>query len=232
VFRLPPLTPFVRALLVTLIISFVVSAILENFVGVPVVQPLALQPVPLTALTALQVFSHVLIIPPDAGGVFSLLLSLLFLWICLVPIESSWSRTRAIQLTLAAAVGSSLPALLVGLVLPAYAGPVLGPSAITSAAVAAYVASLPSNAVLNFGQAGIPARNLLWFFIALDVMFFLVSKNAAQLAADFGALGTGLLFTRYVVLAPRRAPRKRGGSSRLRLVKSDDDDEEPKRWLN
>jgi membrane associated rhomboid family serine protease len=232
VFRFPPLTPFARALLIALVVSFVATAILENFVGVPVMMLLALLPTP-TVLTPLQVFSHLLVLPASGDGLFMLLLSSLFLWLCLVPVESSWGRTRAIQLTLAAAVGSAASALLIGQLVPSFAGLVFGPGSITLAAIAGYIATVPRHAVLSFGSFGMPARNLLWMNVALGVMYFLVYKNASSLAADLGAIGTGLLFARYVVMVPQKSGKKRTSSSRLRLVKNeDDDDDEPKNWLN
>jgi membrane associated rhomboid family serine protease len=164
-----------------------------------------------------------------------LLLGSLFLWLCVVPVEASWGRTRAIQLSLAAAVGSAVPALLFGLLLPSFAGLVYGPGSITLAAIAGYVATVPRGALISFGSVGMPARSLLWTNIAISAMYFLVNKNGSALVADLGALGTGLLFARYVVLTPARTSRKRTSSSRLRLVKNDkndDDDDEPKHWLN
>jgi membrane associated rhomboid family serine protease len=235
VFRFPPLTPVARALLIALVVSFVLCAVLENFVGVPVVMLLALLPT-VSLLTPLQVFTHLLVLPPSSDGLIMLLLSSLFLWLCLVPVEAAWGPKRAIQLILAAAVGSAAAALLFGLILPSFGGLVLGPGAITLAAIAGYVASVPRNAMISFGSVGMPARNLLLTNVAISVMYFLVNKNGSALVADLGALGTGLLFTRFLVMAPQRAPsRKRTSSSRLRLVKNekdDDDDDEPKHWLN
>jgi membrane associated rhomboid family serine protease len=234
VFRFPPLTPFVRVLLIALVASFVLGAILDNFMDAGVIRLFALNTTALSPFTALQVFTHTLVIPPLPGVVFQLLLSLLFLWWCLAPLEEQFGRARAIQLSLLGTVGAALPALAIGLVFPNFAGIVAGPGAITLAAIAAYVALLPGQAELNLGRFSIRARVILWLNIALSVVGFLTTKNAAQLGADLGAIGVGILFTRHVILAaPRRAAAARRGSNpRLRLVKKDDDDDEPKRWLN
>lgn len=232
-FRFPPLTPFVRALLIGLIASFVLCAILENFVGVPIVALLALNPTILTPFTGLQLFTHTLVIPPTPGIVLSVILSLVFLWWCLAPLEERYGRTRAMQVCVVASLGAALPALLVGLTLPKFAGIVAGPGAITLAAIAAYVALLPPHAEMSIGRLGIQVRHILWLNIALSVAGFLTTRNAAQLGADLGAIGSGILFTRHILLRPprRTSEPKRSGPSRLRLIKNDDDDE-PKRWLN
>jgi membrane associated rhomboid family serine protease len=236
VFRFPPLTPFVRLLLIGLVASFVLTAVLQNFVGVPVVALLALNTTALSVATAWQVFTHVLVMDPSPNAVFQLLLSLLFLWWCLAPLEQQHGRTRAIQLTLIAAVSAALPALLVGLVLPGFAGLVGGPGAVTLAAIAAYVALLPSHAEMALGRLTIQPRHILWFNIALSFAGFLTTRNAAQMAADLGAIGGGFLFVRGLLMRPDKRPifgAKRSSGGRLRLVKrEDDDDDEPKRWLN
>ena len=74
-FRLPPLTPYVRAMLIALGVVFTLSAILENFLGVPVVRFLALETRALSVLTPLQLLTHVWIVPPNPNAVFWLALS-------------------------------------------------------------------------------------------------------------------------------------------------------------
>jgi hypothetical protein len=233
VFRFPPLTPFVRVLLLGLVASFVLTAILQNFVGVPVVALLALNTTALSIATSWQVLTHVVVMDPNPGVIFSLVISLLFLWWCLSPIEQEHGRTRAMQLCVVAAVSAALPALLVGLILPGYAGLVGGPGAITLCAIAAYVAMMPAHAQMSIGRFGFQPRHILWFNVAISVAGFLTTRNAAQLAADLGAIGGGLAFTRLFLLRPRGPifGAKRTSGGRLRLVKRDDDDE-PKRWLN
>ena len=234
-FRFPPLTPYVRVLLIGLVASFVVTAVLQNFVGVPVVALLALNTTSLSVATLWQVFTHVLVMEPSPNVVFQLLLSLLFLWWCLAPVEQQHGRTRALQLTLVAALSAAIPALLVGLAMPGLGGLVGGPGAITLAAIAAYVALLPSHAEMALGRLTIQPRHILWFNIALSVVGFLTTRNASQLAADLGAIGGGFAFARGVLMRPAKRPifgAKRTSGGRLRLVKREDDDDEPKRWLN
>jgi hypothetical protein len=134
-----------------------------------------------------------------------------------------------------AALSAALPALVVGLVLPNFGGLVGGPGAVTLAAIAAYVALLPSHAEMALGRLTIQPRHILWFNIALSVAGFLTTRNASQLAADLGAIGGGIAFVRLVLMRPTARPAfggKRSSGGRLRLVKSEEDDDEPKRWLN
>jgi hypothetical protein len=230
VFSFPPLTPFVRAFLITLGASFVACAILTNFVNVPVIRMLALSTYPLTPWTALQVFTHALIIPPE--GAFALILAVVFVWWWLPHIESGWGRARTIQLCLVAVVCESVPTLLLGQLLPNYAGTVWGPSGISLASISAWVIMIGPDTRAGFANISFPARNWIWISLALTFINFISFKDVTHLVAELGAIGGGLLFARYVVSAPLKAPRKRTSSSRLRLVKNDDDDDEPKTWLN
>lgn len=234
-FRFPPLTPYVRVLLIGLVASFVLTAVLQNFVGVPVVALLALNTTALSVATVWQLFTHVLVMDPSPNAVFQLALSLLFLWWCLAPLELQHGRTRALQLTVIAALAAAIPALVVGLLLPGLGGLVGGPGAVTLAAIAAYVALLPSHAEMALGRLTIQPRHILWFNVALSVAGFLTTRNASQLAADLGAIGGGFVFVRGLLMRPEKRPifgAKRTSGGRLRLVKREDDDDEPKRWLN
>ncbi len=238
-FRLPPLTPFVRNLMIGLSALFVGEAILQNFMDVPVFQLLALNPSAIGLDTLWQIFTHVLIVPAQPGFVFSLLLSLLFMWWIMAPFEARYGRTRVIQLSLAAALGAALAAVVAGQVAPAYSSLVFGPQTITLAGMCAYAMLLPPRAELSFfGMFQLRPMQLIYVVLGFSVLGFLTSKNAAQLAADLGAVGAGVGFAKlWMQRAPPRKswtgqkPNKKPARG-LKLVKGDDDDDEPKRWLN
>ena len=137
----------------------------------------------LSVATAWQVLTHVLVMDPAPNAVFQLVLSLVFLWWCLAPIEQQHGRARAMQLTVLAALSAALPALLVGLVLPGFGGLVGGPGAVTLAAIAAYVALLPQHAEMPLGRLTIQPRHILWFNIALSL--------AAGMGAVIAGYGLG-----------------------------------------
>ena len=126
-FRLPPLTPLVRSLLIALVGLFVLFAILENFAQLPVLELFILEPRRLSPLTPLQLFTHIFIQPPDSNAVFWLLLSCYFLWLIVAPFEERYGKRRVLELVLLSAPSSGVPALLVGQIMPGFAGPIFGP---------------------------------------------------------------------------------------------------------
>jgi membrane associated rhomboid family serine protease len=238
VLRFPPLTPAVRALLIALVSLFVLGAVLENFVGVPVFQLLSLTTTRITPATAWQLFTHLAAVPPQNGAEFSLLLSLAFIWLILAPFEARYGQTRVVQLVLVSALSAGIPALLVGLFLPSMAGHLAGPATITLAAIAGYTVMLPEHAEVSFfGVFPMRAKHLILVVIGFSVVRFLTSRDAAQLAADFGAVAGGIGFCKWMVRTPRRKAKRppgvRGGG-RLHAIKggADGDDKDPKRWLN
>jgi membrane associated rhomboid family serine protease len=231
VFRFPALTPLVRSLLFVLLGLFVTFAVLENFLHVAVVELFALEPRVLSMLTPLQVLTYVWVMPPVPGAVFSLLLSLLFLWLIVAPFEERYGKRRVIELIIVAAVSAALPALLVGQLAPRYAGLLAGPQIITLAAMCAYAVLLPPYAEVSFfGLFPLKPNHLLGIVIGFSVLGFLTTANAAALAADLGAVGGGVAFVKWwMQRPPPRRGRKRHG--RLRVV-GNDEDSGPKQWLN
>ncbi len=223
--------------MIALAVIYVGSAILQNFLEVPIFQWLALQPRQLGIFTLWQVVTHVLVVPPEPGSLFSLLLSLLFMWWILAPFEDRYGRTRLLQLCVVSAVAAAVPALLVGQALPLWSTLVAGPQTLTLAGMCAYAMVLPSHAELSFfGLFSMRPKQLIYVVAGLSVVSFLTSKNAAQLAGDLGAIAAGIGFVKlWMVRPPRKGTftkkKKLKESGRIRLVKNDDD-EEPKRWLN
>jgi membrane associated rhomboid family serine protease len=232
VFRLPPLTPLVRSLLLVLLGLFVACAVLENFLSMSVIELFALEPRVLSFLTPLQVLTYVWIMPPVPGAVFSLLLSLLFLWLIVAPFEERYGKRRVVELIAVAAVCAALPALLVGQLAPRYAGLLAGPQIITLAAMCAYAVLLPPYAEVSFfGLLPLKPKHLLGIVVGFSVLGFLTTANAASLAADLGAIGGGVAFVKWwMQRPPPRGSRKKPG--RLRVVGKNDDDSGSKQWLN
>jgi membrane associated rhomboid family serine protease len=232
VFRLPPLTPLVRALLITLVGLFVLFAILENFVQMPVLELFILEPRRLSPWTPLQLFTHVWILPPAPDAVFWLAFSGYFLWLILAPFEERYGRRRVIELVVVSAVSAGVPALVIGQIMPGFAGPIAGPQTITLCALSAYAVLLPPYADVSFFGIMLRPKHLLWVLLAFNAIGFLTSKNAALFAADLGAMGGGIAFVKYWMQRPPPRKSKKRGPSKLRVVGGTDDDSGPKRWLN
>ena len=233
-FRFPPLTPFVKKLLIALVGLFIVTAVFDNFIGWRVSQLLALDPRFLTPLSLLQLFTHVFVLLPVPGAVFSLALSCVFIWWILAPFEDRYGATRIMQLIVVAAVGAGLCAIVAGQLLPGLAAPIAGPHTITLAAICAYAVLLPRHAEVSFfGLFPMRPQHLVLIVVAMSVLNFLTTRNAAALLADMGAVGGGIAFVKWWMQKP--PPRKRKAPSRkppkLRVVRRNDDDD-PKSWLN
>jgi membrane associated rhomboid family serine protease len=232
VFRLPPLTPVVRAQLIALLVIFVLAAILRNFVGISMIELFALETRALSVLTPLQLFTHVFIVSPDPNAIFWLALSGYFMWLILAPFEQRYGARRTIELTIVSAVSAGVPALAAGLLFPRLAAPLAGPQTITLTAICAYAVLLPPYAEVSFFGWMLKPKHLLLVILGFSVIGFLTSVNLAALAADLGAIGGGMAFVKYWM---QRPPPRRGSkqtkSPRLRVV-GREEDPTPGRWLN
>jgi membrane associated rhomboid family serine protease len=231
-FQFPPLTPFVKKLLIALFAIFVFAALAQNFASVPIVRLFALDTYQLSIATLWQIFTNVLVQSPT--GVFPLVINLVFIWLILPPFEDRYGPTRTVQLLLTATVCSSVAAIVVGQLVPSYAGFLEGPGPLTLGAMSAYAVLLPPNAEINFfGVLPMRSQHLLWVIVGLSVLGFITSKNLVSLASDLGAIGGGIGFVKYFM---QRPPRKRTfqkkGAGKLRVVPRDDDDRPRGGWMN
>jgi membrane associated rhomboid family serine protease len=119
--------------------------------------------------------------------------------------------------------------------MPTLASRLSGPETITLAAIAGYAIMLPPHAEVSFfGLFPMRAKHLILVVMAFSVLGFLTTRDAANLAADFGAIAGGMLFCKYWMQRPSRrrpgrSPGARGGG-KLYAVKGQD--EKNKRWLN
>lgn len=229
-FRLPPLTPFVRALLISLAAIFVFTALAQNFAGIPVIPLFALNTQVLSVATLWQLFTNVLVQSPTA--VFPLFLNLLFIWLILPPFEERYGRTRVLQLALLVTLCSSVAALAVGLAMPQYAARLEGPGPITLGAICAYAVLLPPHAEVSFfGVLPMQSKHLLWVVVGLSLLGFLTSLNATSLASDLGAIGGGIAFVKWWMQRPPRRRTFQRAPTKLRVVGRNDGRSDGG-WLN
>jgi membrane associated rhomboid family serine protease len=225
----------VRVQLIALLVIFVLTAILQNFVGISIVELFALDTHALSVLTPLQLFTHVFIVSPNSNAILWLAVSGYFMWLILAPFEQRYGARRVIELTLVAAVCAGIPALASGLLLPSMAAPLAGPQVITLSAICAYGVLLPPYAEVSFFGWMLKPKHLLLVILGFSVIGFLTSRNLAALAADLGAIAGGIAFVKYWMQRPppRRGTKRPKGSTRLRVVgRNDDEPREPKQWLN
>ena len=232
-FRFPPLTPFVKKLLIALFGAWILQIILQNWAGVPMFEFLALSTARPGVNTLWQLGTHVFAFPTGPQAVFSMLIVLLFLWLMLAPFEQRFGEKRTIQLCVVAALSSAVLALIVGLIVPSPSA-LYGAQAILLGSIAAFAWSYRGQGRMSFfGVIDMKPVHIIYLVLALSALMFITSGDAVALAADIGAIGGGMAFIEWL----RRPPGKRRRGKRRKKKKSDFDvvqggrADEP-RWLN
>ena len=234
-FRFPPLTPFVKKLLIALFGAWIVQIILQNWAGVPIFEFLALNTASPGLHTLWQLGTHVFAFPTGPQAVFSMLITLVFLWWMLAPFEQRFGEKRTIQLCVVAALSAAFLALIVGLIVPSPSA-LYGAQALLLGSIAAFAWSYRGQGRMSFfGVIDMKPVHIIYLVLALSALMFITSGDAVALAADIGAIGGGMAFIEWLRRPPgRRRPKRR---KRRKKKKSDFDvvqggrADEP-RWLN
>ncbi len=216
-FSVPPLTPFVKKLIVTLFVAFVVELLLRNFVGIDAIPLLALDPSHLGPLTPIQMLTYVLV--EDPRGVMSMLIGLFFMWVILSPFEATFGPRRVMELCVAGALGASLSALLVAQVLPTGQYLFLGSHPLAYAGMAAMARIMQRGRIMFFGVVPMTSKQLLLVLVGLCVLEFLSSKDHIMLAGSLGAIGAGIGYVRYMSRTPRPPSKKRPSGARFKVLR-------------
>jgi len=232
VFRFPPLTPFVKKLLIALFAAWIAQILLQNWVGVPIFQILALDTANPGVQTLWQLGTHVFAFPTGPQAVFSMLIVLLFLWLMLAPFEQRFGQKRTIQLCVVAAFASAVLALLVGALVPNPSA-LYGAQAILLGSIAAFAWSYRGQGRMSFfGVVEMKPVHIIYLVLALSALMFITSGDAVALAADLGAIGAGIAFIEWLRRPPkhRRRPKRKKSKSSFDVVQGGRSDEP--RWLN
>lgn len=230
-FRFPPLTPFVKKLLIALFGAWILQILLQNWAGVPIFEVLALNTARLGVATLWQLGTHVLAFPTGPQAMFSMLLSLLFLWLMLAPFEQRFGQKRTIQLCVVAVLASAALALMVGLLVPSPRA-LYGAQAILLGSIAAFAWSYRGQGRMSFfGVIDMKPVHIIYLVLALSALMFMLSGDAVALAADVGAIGGGMGFIEWLRRPPRRKrKKKRKKKGSLDLVQGGRNDKPE--WLN
>jgi len=232
VFRFPPLTPFVKKLLIALFGTWILQIILQNWGGVPIFEFLALDTARPGVRTLWQLGTHVFAFPTGPQAVFSTLIVLLFLWLMLAPFEQRFGEKRTIQLCIVAALSSAVLALIVGL-LVANPSALYGAQAILLGSIAAFAWSYRGQGRMSFfGVIDMKPVHIIYLVLALSALMFITSGDAVALAADIGAIGGGMAFIEWLRRPPGKRRRRKGRKkkSSFDVVQGGRADEP--RWLN
>ena len=231
-FRFPPLTPFVKKLLIALFGAWIVQIVLQNWAGVPIFELLALDTARPGLATLWQLGSHVFAFPTGPQAVFSMLIMLVFLWWMLAPFEQRFGEKRTIQLCVVAALSSAVLALIVGLLVPNPSA-LYGAQAMLLGSIAAFAWSYRGQGRMSFfGVIDMKPVHIIYLVLALSFLMFMTSGDAVSLAADIGAIGGGMGFIEWLRRPPssRRRAKRRKKKSDFDVVQGGRADEP--RWLN
>jgi membrane associated rhomboid family serine protease len=232
VFRFPPLTPFVKKLLIALFGTWILQIIVQNWGGVPAFEFLALDTARPGVRTLWQLGTHVFAFPTGPQAVFSMLIVLLFLWLMLAPFEQRFGEKRTIQLCIVAALSSAVLALIVGLLVPNPSA-LYGAQAILLGSIAAFAWSYRGQGRMSFfGVIDMKPVHIIYLVLALSALMFITSGDAVALAADIGAIGGGMAFIEWLRRPPGKRRRRKGRKkkSSFDVVQGGRADEP--RWLN
>ena len=231
-FRFPPLTPFVKKLLIALFGAWIVQISLQNWAGVPIFEFLALSTASPGVNTLWQLGTHVFAFPTGPQAVFSMLIVLLFLWLMLAPFEQRFGQKRTIQLCVVAALSAAFLALIVGLIVPTPSA-LYGAQALLLGSIAAFAWSYRGQGRMSFfGVIDMKPVHIIYLVLALSALMFITSGDAVALAADIGAIGGGMAFIEWLRRPPGKRRRRKGRKkkSSFDVVQGGRADEP--RWLN
>lgn len=220
-----------KKLLITLFGAWIAQIILQNWAGVRIFELLALNTATPGLHTLWQLGTHVLAFPTGPQAVFSMLISLVFLWWMLAPFEQRFGEKRTFQLCVAAALSSALLALVVGLLVPS-PSPLYGAQALLLGSIAAFAWSYRGQGRMSFfGVIDMKPVHIIYLVLAFSVLIFMTSGDAVALAADIGAIGGGIGFIEWLRRPPRRRQaRRRKKKSSFDVVQGGRSD--GPRWLN
>lgn len=223
-FAAPPLTWLVKRLIIVLVGSYIAQLALRAWV--PLVDLLALSP---GEPWVWQLVTYVLV---SASDPFSVLLGMVFLWWSLSPFELTNGTRRTAQLCAVVILGASVPADLLGFVLPE-SSRLWGAGTLTLGGFAAGGWQVRNQRLSLFGIFALSGKQFLWFLLAFSVVMFLYTGSAIGLAADLGAMAAAIAFLRWLDRpAPRKPPRRPAARpSGFKVIQGGAESDRPK-WLN
>lgn len=231
-FRFPPLTPFVKKLLIALFGAWIVQILLQNWGQIPIFETLALDTGKVGVSTAWQLATHVLAFPTGPQAVFSMLITLVFLWWMLAPFELRFGEKRTIQLCVVTAIASAILGLLMGLLAP-NPSRLYGAQAIVLGSIAAFAWSYRGQGRMSFfGVLDMKPVHIIYLVLAFSVLIFMTSGDSVALAADVGAIGGGMAFIEWLRRPPRRRRQPKLGKKKGSLDVIRGGRRSERRWLN
>lgn len=245
-FRLPRLTPTVRALLIGLAVSFVVLAIVQNVAGFNLYGYLALDLRLEQGFVQLawQPLTYWLVYPPVPDALINFALVLLGIYFFLSPFEEAFGGKRAVQLAAAGIAASAIGTILLALALlpfPTLRPPPLGiagPSPVVLAALGAFPVVLGNRQILFMFVVPMKAWTVILFGLGITALSAILARDPFVFVEHATALGAGVGFAKWMTRprggkrpkSPPKGPSRGKGGPNLKVVRGGADPE--RGWLN
>lgn len=218
---MPRITPTAKQIVIGLVAAFVLQVVLENWLDLNVSSWLAMSP---GALAPWQLVTYVLVNP--TGNPLMFLVSMMFTVWAVSSFEVVFGARRTYQLCVVALLAASIPAWLLGFVLPG-APPLYGANPLWYCAIAT-VCWLDRNRPTSlFGMLPMTAQQFMLLMLGISVLLFLTTKNETQFVGDLGSLAGGIAFANWL-RRPRKTKkppeRKRARASGFKIIPGGQDD--------
>jgi hypothetical protein len=227
-FALPRLSSVVKKLIIALFVAYVLELVCVKWLQLPFVETLAMWP---GAIAPWQLVTYVVV---NGGDPIMFLLGLLFLWWAISPFEIGNGSRRTVQLVAVATIAASVPAYLVGMLIPG-SPPLAGSVPLWCASVAAVAWLQRDQQIALFGVVPMAMKHLLIGLVVVSVLQFLFTANQTMLVANLSAMAAGIGFVRWMK-RPRtqRAARKPAARARgFKVIRGGGgEDEDRPKWLN
>lgn len=231
-FAFPPLTKFIRSVLIVLFGVFVATALLERFVQLECFPWIALIP-RVSVAWAWQVLSYPFAMPLSGGSLPSLLFTLFFLYLIGSPFEQRNGARRTFQALVVSSICAGLAVVGVSLLNPTMA-PLYGASPMVFGLFVAFIASVRTGQVSFMGIIPMKAWHAVAISIGFSFLSWVTSGNMTPFIADLGAIAGGYAFARYIGRPasgnrPSHKPPKRRP---FEVIPGGRTDNDPPKWLN
>lgn len=227
-FVMPPITDFVKKLVIGLLAAYVLLLVLDRWLGMAVTPMLAMEP------AGPRLWQLVTFIVVELEQPLWFLFGLVILWWVLSPLEASMGPRRVAQLCVVSTLAGSLPAYFFGFVVPG--SPALfGSSVLWFGGIGALTWINRGRPMHFIGLPAMTANQTLLLWGGLSFLMFLFSKNHTHFIASLGAMGGGVGFIEWLKrpTKPKKSPRVRRRSNHgLKVLDGGLDDDEPPKYLN
>ncbi|MBK8172150.1 MAG: rhomboid family intramembrane serine protease [Sandaracinaceae bacterium] len=231
-FAFPPLSKFIRNVLIVLFSAFVATALLARFASIETFGWLSLVPQPSVAW-AWQVITYPFAVPVTPGSLPALLFTLFFLYLIGSPFEQRFGAKRTFQALVVSSLSAAVPVLVLSFVSRGMI-PLFGASPMVFGLFVAFIASVRAGQVSFMGVLPMKPWHAIAISIGFSFLSYVTSGNITPFVADLGAIAGGYAFARYLgrptsgSRPSRKPPKKRP----FEVIPGGRTPNDPPKWLN